>query len=416
MTSKQIAAYVGSYPPRACGIATFTRDVSEAVARSPRGMAARIAAIDPADAQLSYPSNVCWTIDQGDRQSWREAARRINASPVAVVSIQHEFGLFGRFAADGTFSDSLPDFLERLEKPMVSTLHTVLPHPRADLLKAVQTIYRRSAAVVTMVNMASLILEQEYGLDPAKLHTIPHGVPHVRHVDSGVMKAELGFEGRTVISTFGLLSRGKGIQYAIQALPEVVAAHPEVLYLLIGETHPEVRKHEGESYRESLEGLVRELGLERHVLFVNQYLPQDQLIRYLEATDIYITPYVERNQITSGTLAYALGAGKAVISTPYLYAVEALAEGRGLLAEFQDPSSFSRCMLMLLEHPELREHCQRSACAYGRTMSWASVGGRYADLFHAVSAPAPRLPVGARSLDAVSLNAVQRQPIAVARP
>ena len=416
MASEQHAAYVGSYPPRACGIATFTRGVSDAVARSPRGMVTWIAAIDPAGAPLSYPPQVSWSIDQGDRQSWREAARRINASPVSVVSIQHEFGIFGRFAADGTFSDFLPDFLERLEKPVVSTLHTVLPHPRPDFLKAVQTIYRRSAAMVTMVNMASLILEQDYGLDPVKLHTIPHGVPHIRHSDTSTMKAELGFEGRTVISTFGLLSRGKGIQYAIQALPEVVSAHPEVLYLIIGETHSEVRKHEGESYRESLEGLVRELGLERHVLFVNHYLPQDHLVRFLEATDIYITPYVERNQITSGTLAYALGAGKAVISTPYLYAAEALAEGRGLLAEFQDPSSFSRCMRMLLEHPGLRAQCQRNARAYGRSMSWATVGGRYADLFRAVVEPALSLPVANLPVAAASLNAVQRQPIASARP
>jgi len=182
-----------------------------------------------------------------------------------------------------------------------------------------------------------------------------------------------------------------------------------VLYLIIGETHSEVRKHEGESYRESLEGLVRELGLERHVLFVNHYLPQDHLVRFLEATDIYITPYVERNQITSGTLAYALGAGKAVISTPYLYAAEAL-------AEFQDPSSFSRCMRMLLEHPGLRAQCQRNARAYGRSMSWATVGGRYADLFRAVVAPAPSLPVANLPIAAASLNAVQRQPIASARP
>jgi len=416
MASEQIAAYVGSYPPRACGIATFTRDVSKAVARGPHGMVPRIAAIDPAGGPLSYPPEACWTIDQGDRRSWREAARRINASPVSVVSLQHEFGIFGRFGADGSFSDFLPDFLDRLEKPVVSTLHTVLPHPRPDFLKAVQTIYRRSAAVVTMVNMASLILEQDYGLDPVKLHTIPHGVPHIPRSDTGTMKAELGFEGRTVISTFGLLSRGKGIQYAIQALPEVVSAHPEVLYLIIGETHSEVRKHEGESYRESLEGLVRELGLERHVLFVNHYLPQDRLVRFLEATDIYITPYVERNQITSGTLAYALGAGKAVISTPYLYAAEALAEGRGLLAEFQDPSSFSRCMRMLLEHPGLRAHCQRNARTYGRSMSWATVGGRYADLFRAVVEPALSLPVANLPVAAASLNAVQRQPIASARP
>jgi glycosyltransferase involved in cell wall biosynthesis len=190
--------------------------------------------------------------------------------------------------------------------------------------------------------------------------------------------------GRTILSTFGLLNSGKGVQHVIRALPDVVKRHPDVLYLVIGETHPEIRRSEGERYRNSLIDLVRRYGLERHVRFVNQYVTQEQLINYLQATDIYITPYVNRNQITSGTLAYALGCGKAVISTPYLYAAEALAEGRGLLAEFGNPKSFARCIRLLLEEPALREHCERSALEYGRPMGWDAVGGRYADLFEQV--------------------------------
>jgi glycosyltransferase involved in cell wall biosynthesis len=377
-------AFVSSYPPRACGIATFTRDLSDAVAQSGRNVVARVAAINDEGAIYSYPQQVRWSIDQDDLHSWDDVASRINKSRTALVSIQHEFGLYGRFERDGGFVDHLPGFLDRLEKPVISTLHSVLPHPRPDLRTAIRTLYDRSTVVVTMVNMARLILEEEYGLDPAKLVTIPHGVPEVRRIQPDRMKQAMQLEGRTVLSTFGLLSSGKGIQYVIRALPEVVRRHPDVLYLILGETHPEIRRREGEKYRNSLIDLIKKLRLEEHVRFVNHYLTQQQLIRYLQATDIYLTPYIDRYQITSGTLAYALGCGKAIISTPYLYAAEVLAEGRGVLAEFQDPRSFARCINMLLENEAMREQCASSAFAYGRAMSWSTIGAHYADLFHTI--------------------------------
>jgi polysaccharide biosynthesis protein PslF len=381
MRPESTVAYVSSYPPRACGIATFTRNLSDSVAGSGRNLGTRIAAINDEGASYDYPSQVRWTIDQCDPDSWKRAAADINASRAALVSIQHEFGIHGRFEKDGTFVDHLKGFLESLEKPVVSTLHTVLPHPRPDLREAIRTLHDHSTAVVTMVNMARLILEQEYDLDPKKLVTIPHGVPSVRWTPPERLKVAMQFENRTVLSTFGLLSSGKGIQYVIRALPDVVRDHPDVLYLIIGQTHPEVRRRDGEKYRNSLIELVKKLHLEQNVRFVNQYLTQQQLIRYLQVTDIYLTPYVDRYQITSGTLAYALGCGKPIISTPYLYASEALAEGRGLMAEFQNPRSFGRCIKVLLENPALREHCERSAFEYGKAMSWANVGGRYADLY-----------------------------------
>jgi glycosyltransferase involved in cell wall biosynthesis len=382
MDSALRVAYVSSYPPRACGIATFTRDLSDAVALSGRNVLTRIAAINDEGAAYNYPQQVRWSIDHCDPRSWEATADQINRSRVSLVSVQHEFGIDGRFERDGRFVDHLAPFLARIEKPLVATLHTVLPHPRADLRDAIRLLHDRGAAVVTMVNMGRLILEEEYGLDPAKLFTIPHGVPEVRRTSPEKIKRAMQFGGRTILSTFGLLSSGKGIQYVIRALPEVIERHPDVLYLVIGETHPEVRRREGERYRNALIALIRKLRLERHVRFVNQYLPQQQVIRYLQATDLYLTPYVDRYQITSGTLAYALGCGKAAISTPYLYAAEALAEGRGLLAEFQDPKSFARCINLLLEHEGLREQCESGAFAYGRTMSWGTVGARYADLFH----------------------------------
>jgi len=386
--SESTVAYVSSFPPRACGIATFTRDLSEAVAASGRNIATRIAAINDEGAAYSYSNQVRWTIDQCDPESWKTVAREINASRVSLVSIQHEFGIHGQFERNGTFVDHLKGFLDNLEKPVVATLHTVLPHPRPDLRQAIRALHDRSSAVITMVNMARLILEEEYGLDPQKLYTIPHGVPAVHWMAPSRVKQSMQFENRTILSTFGLLSSGKGIQYAIRALPEVVKAHPDLLYLIIGQTHPEVRRRDGEKYRNSLIELIKKLHLEQHVRFVNQYLTQQQLIRYLQATDLYITPYVDRYQITSGTLAYALGCGKAVISTPYLYASEALAEGRGVLAEFQNPRSFGRCISMLLENPALREYCERSAYEYGKTMSWANVGSRYADLFRSLDGSA----------------------------
>ncbi|MDB5076616.1 MAG: hypothetical protein JWO42_2795 [Chloroflexi bacterium] len=388
MASDLVVAYVSSFPPRACGIATFTRDLSEAVVRSGREVVTRIAAINEEGAAYAYPPHVRWTIDQNDPQSWRDTADRINQSRVTLVSVQHEFGIDGYFERDGKYVNHLAGFLDRIDKPVVSTLHTVLPHPRPDLLEAVRVLHDRSDRLVTMVNMARLILEQEYNLDPQKLVTIPHGVPEVRRTKPAHLKASMHLEGRTILSTFGLLSSGKGIQYMIRALPEVVKRHPEVLYLIIGETHPEIRRKEGERYRNSLSELIKKLGLEHHVRFVNQYLTQQQLIRYLQATDVYITPYIDRYQITSGTLAYAIGCGKAIVSTPYLYAAEALAEGRGVLAEFQNPRSFARCINVLLENPALREHCEASAFEYGKAMSWGNVGARYADLFRSITGTA----------------------------
>jgi glycosyltransferase involved in cell wall biosynthesis len=351
------------------------------VTTSGKDIGARIAAINDDGAAYDYPPIVRWTIDQCDPGSWIDVATQINKSRASLVSIQHEFGICGRFERDGRFVDHLRGFLDRVERPIVATLHTVLPHPRPDLREAIRSLHDRSAAVVTMVNMARLILEQEYGLNPEKLFTIPHGVPAVKHIDPKKMKHALHLEGRTILCTFGLLSSGKGIQYMIRALPDVVKRHPDVLYLVIGETHPEVRRREGEKYRNSLIDLVHKLRLEKHVRFLNQYLTTPQLVRYLQASDIYVTPYIERNQITSGTLAYALGCGKPVISTPYLYAAEALAEGRGMLAEFQNPKSFARCVNLLLENPALREHCEWSAFEYGRAMSWDNVGREYASLF-----------------------------------
>lgn len=375
---------VSTYPPREDGIATFTRDLVQAI-RAPRShISARIAAISDPDSFYAYPPLVKWEIEQGDPESYANAGRLLSRARVDVVSLQHEFGLYG------VWGDPLVDYtgalLRTLRRPLITTLHTVLPQPRADIRDAIRRLADASVAVVVMVNTGAKILAEDYEIDRARLVVIPHGVPDAQTGDTEQAKRALRLSGHTVICTFGLLSRNKGIENAIRALPAIRERYPDVLYLVMGETHPAVRRFEGESYRLELVALARELGVSRQVRFINEYLEQKSLISYLRATDIYITPYHDRNQITSGTLSYALGCGRAIVSTPYVYAAEALAEGRGLLAEFDSPESIARCVLLYLDDPKFRADVQARATAYGHAMAWPRVGERYAAMLERIAA------------------------------
>jgi glycosyltransferase involved in cell wall biosynthesis len=370
---------VSTYPPREDGIATYTRDLLEAICTRLSRVTAQIAAITDPDAFYVYPRQVHWEIEQGNPNSYAEIGRTLSQAGVDVISLQHEFGLYGIWG--DPLEDHTPALLDALSKPLVTTLHTVLPQPRADIRAAVQELCAHSVRVIVMVNLAAKILLEDYAIERAKVVTIPHGVPVVRPVATERMKQALRLEGHTVICTFGLLSRGKGIEDAIRAMPTLLEQYPDVLYLIMGETHPQLRKMEGESYRAELVALARDLGVGRQVRFLNQYLEQQTLIRYLQATDIYLTPYHDRNQITSGTLAYALGCGRAIVSTPYVYAGEALAEGRGLLAEFENPESIARCVLLYLDNPAFRAETQERALEYGRMMAWPQVAQHYVEVF-----------------------------------
>ena len=374
---------VSTFPPREDGIAVYTRDVLQASCTRQSGITPQVAAITDPESFYAYPRHVRWEIEQGNPESYALAGRALTQAQLDVVSLQHEFGLFGVWG--DPLIDHTPALLDALTKPLVTTLHTVLPQPRGDIREAVGRLCDRSAAVVVMVNLGAKILMEDYGIARAKLVVIPHGVPVVREVDTQHMKQALRLDGYTVVCTFGLLSRGKGIEDAIRAMPAIVERHPDVLYLIMGETHPQVRKNEGESYRAELVALARELGVSRHVRFLNQYLEPQHLIRYLQATDIYLTPYHDRNQITSGTLSYALGCGRAIVSTPYVYAGEALAEGRGLLAEFENPASIARCVNLYLENPAFRAETQERTLEYGRKMAWPVVGRQYAEVFRRVA-------------------------------
>lgn len=352
------------------------KDVVESVDRV-AGTSSQIVAIDePGAANRAYGPSVVARLQQEERASYKRVARAINAHPAGLLNVQHEYGLFG--GSDGSW---LLDLFEELQKPVVVSLHTVLPDPTAGHRAVARRLCERAAAVVVLSQTGKDILVDGYGIDPTKLHVIHHGVPDVPFRSTGTGKAKLGFGDRTVISTFGLISRGKGLEYGIEAMRTIVKEHPEALYMILGETHPSVRRHEGESYREELLALVASYGLENNVRLVDKYLEFDELIDYLGATDIYLTPYLNPVQIVSGTLAYAVGLGKAVVSTPYLYAEELLANARGKLAPFRDPGGIAKAVGALLNDPWLRRAVERRAYRFGRQMTWPHVARAYTSVF-----------------------------------
>lgn len=376
--------FLGSYPPRECGIATFTKDVVDAYDRA-FGFSSPVIAIDEPDAEVRrYPPEVVARIKEQGRESYARAAELVSVYPIELVNIQHEYGLFG-----GERGEWLVDFIRVLQKPVVLTMHTVLPDPDADYLRVTRALCEQASKVVALSETGRGLLENVYGVDPERLAVIHHGVPDVPFQDTDAAKASFGIGQRTVISTFGLISRGKGLEYAIEAMRDVVKRHPETLYLILGETHPVVRRQEGESYRESLISMVRDFGLNYNVQLIDKYLDFDEVVSYLAATDIYLTPYLNPAQIVSGTLAYAVGCGKAIVSTPYLYAQELLAHNRGFLCEFRDADSIARRLNMLLDDPALRRATERRAYRFGRQMTWPHVASQYGALFDELCSRGP---------------------------
>jgi glycosyltransferase involved in cell wall biosynthesis len=376
---KMRVAFVSSYPPRECGIGTFTQDLANATKHSPTHPDVRIVAINEAGGLHRYPSEVLFRIDQGQPETYVEAARFLNHQPVDVVSVQHEFGRFGVWD-EYLREDHLALFLDEIRKPVVTTLHTILPSPHPTVKASIRNAIEKSAAAMVMAKVGAMILTDDYGAPSEKIVYIPHGMPEIKPTGRRRLKAELGVSDCTIISTFGLISPGKGLEYMIGALPKIVEKHPDVLYLIAGETHPDLRRHEGEAYRNRLQALVEELGMGRHVAFVNHYLSKQEIIDYLLTSDIYVTPYLDRNQITSGTLTYALGAGKAIVSTPYVHATEVLAEHRGILAEFRSSESLANAVNLILDSPDEKEKLERAAYEYGRRMAWPHVGRDFAIL------------------------------------
>src|SRR6266568_6650531 len=367
-------AFVATSPPRQCGIATFSSDLARALKTADESVLIQWAAINEATSIHPYGPQVRWRIRQGDPDSYRAAAEHLNVAAVDVVSLQHEFGLYGTWG--DPFEDHLVSFLEVLQKPLVTTLHSVLPDPSPSISAAVHRIVQRSHLVVVMAERARSLLIQDYGVAQEKVCVVPHGVPPVHPHGRTRMKEQFDLSSRTIITTFGLVDPRKGLEYMIEGMQAVREYDPSALYLVVGKTHPELVRREGEAYRRQLWQLVKDRGLQQHVEFVDEYLSQSQIVDYLLASDVYVTPYLDPKQITSGTLAYALGAGKAIISTQYLHATEALADERGILVPFRSQSALAEATLLILGDPKLKRRLEHEAYAYGRETAWPRVGER----------------------------------------
>ena len=382
--------FVATYPPRRCGIATFTRDLADSTGDY------EIAALHaPGDTDL-YPSEVRYRIRRDVLGDYLEVARRLNRSGVGVVSVQHEYGIWG--GDDGEF---VLDFVRALTKPVVTTLHTV-PHDPSPRQRAILVgLIGASAASVVMSQSAARLLTRVYGIAPNLLDIVPHGVPSLPLVEPDSAKASLGLVPGPVILSFGLLGPGKGYEAVIEAMPSVIEADPAARYVILGATHPELLRREGEGYRTRLMRLADALGVAANVLFVDRYVSRTELGTWLQAADIFVTPYPNREQIVSGTLAYAMSAGKAVVSTPYPYAVEMLDAGRGSLVAAGSSKDFAEVLSELLRDPDTRSQLGRRAYEFSRTMIWREVGARYERIFSRVRAsedrpaePAERVEVG----------------------
>ncbi len=367
---------MGDYLPRLCGVATFTHDLCESVALIATGSDCFVGAVNDRAEGYAYPPRVRFEIMEKDLESYRVAADFLNFNNTEVLCVQHEFGIYG-----GSAGSHLLALLREVRMPVVTTLHTILCDPDPAQRKVMEELIARSNRLVVMARKGAEILAETYGVTEEKVDVIPHGIPDMEFVESRFFKGQFGVEGKQVLLTFGLIGPGKGIEYVIEALPEIVKRHPDLVYLVLGATHPHQIASDGERYRLSLERLARDRGVKEHVIFYNRFVSLDDLKEFIGATDIYVTPYLNEAQVTSGTLAYVFGAGKAVVSTPYWHAQELLAGGRGVLVPFRNPDEIARGVSGLLDDPDRMSKICRDAHAAGREMIWPAVAQRYLESF-----------------------------------
>jgi glycosyltransferase involved in cell wall biosynthesis len=373
-------AFVGTYPPRRCGIATFTRDLAAGMSAASARVRPLAVAVTDEGGEYEYPDEVEYEIRQGTKGDYARAAEFVNYKDVRWLSLQHEYGIFG--GDDGAY---ILDFLSALRVPAIVTLHTVLDHPSESQRKIVQKI-AKSAPLVVMSRVASDLLARRYDVDGARVHVIPHGIPDMPPHDQDLLKAGFGIGGHRMLLTFGLLGPNKGIETVIRALPAAIAACPDLVYFVVGATHPSVLRQYGEAYRTTLEREAERLGVRDHVVFRDQYVTTAELCRYLQAADIFVSPYLNEAQVTSGALSYAMGAGAAVLSTPYWHARELLGEGRGRVFPFGDSASLAREIISLTDAPAELRDLRARGYEYTRGFTWPRVGAQYVELGAALPA------------------------------
>lgn len=371
--------YVSSYIPRRCGIATYTKDLTNAInLLNPHGLA-EIMVLERPGETLDYPWETKYRINQNDLSTYIQAANYINQSGADLVSLQHEFGLFG-----GNCGEYIIPFIESLKRPLVTTLHTVVEDPRSEGGIILKRIIRKSAAIIVMMEKVKDKLVKEYGAPAEKIVPIVHGTPDLPFSPSAYFKKKKNLSGRLVLGNINLLTSSRGIEYALEAVALIAKKYPNVLYLVIGQTHPVFLQTNGETYRNFLKKIVKKLGIGKNVRFINKYLTLEELIEWLKTIDFYVTPYLDLHQAASGALAYAIGAGKCCISAPYLYAQEVLSNGRGVLIPFRNSEAIAKTVIQLWEEPEKKEEIEKKAYEYGRLMTWANVAMRHLDLFRTI--------------------------------
>src|SRR5579864_5470139 len=393
-------AFVSDHLPRKCGIATFTSDLLAAVAAAHPQSQCFSVSVDDIQGGYEYPEVVHFEIEEQDLSSYLRAADFLNISDVDIVCLQHEFGVFG-----GTAGGHILALLRELRMPVVITLHTILCEPNANQRRVMRELVALSTRLVVMTERGRQMLQQIYQAPPAKIDLIPHGIPDVAFVDPADFKDQFGVEGRVVLLTFGLLSPNKGIEYVLNALPHILPEFPDVVYIVLGATHPNELREHGEAYRLSLEILAKKNGIYKNVIFYNQFVELENLKEFIGAADLYITPYLNEAQITSGTLAYTFGAGKAIVSTPYWHAAELLAEDQGVLVPFADAPAMAREVIDLLRDDTRRHAIRKNAYKIGREMIWSNVAQMYMRSFES-----SRLEGAARTRKFLATKTLDQKP------
>jgi glycosyltransferase involved in cell wall biosynthesis len=388
-------AIIGNYLPRQCGIATFTTDLCEAIAAE-YGTARLLALpVDDTDAGYDYPARVRWSLAQDKVKSYEEAAEFLNFNNIDMVCMQHEYGIFG-----GPAGSHILQLLRGLKMPLVTTLHTVLREPNPDQFAVMEEIAELSDRLIVMSQLSAQLLQEIFKVPGSKIDIVPHGVPDLPFLDPNFYKDRFGVEGKAVLLTFGLLSPNKGIENVIQALPQILSKHSNAVYIVAGATHPHILRREGDKYRVSLQALAKEVGVESQVIFHDRFATPEEMAEFIGAADIYITPYRHEAQVVSGTLAYAMGAGKAIISTPYWHALELLDDRRGALVPFQNPGAIAQKTIELLDTPATRHAMRKRAYLFAREMIWKRVAQGYMESFSRVRSDrmeTPRVQFSART-------------------